>query len=296
MVVVARLLEPSFPRKSALEAPGYGRVSKFARVLTRGTFSRSSFLGFFTIRSVMSVHPLQLPLLVAKDVTKRYRMGGVEVDALRGINLTVNVGEFMALAGTSGSGKTTLLNLIGAIDKPSSGDILLDGIPLRLLTPDELAMFRCKKLGFVFQTFNLIPTLSTLENVEYPLLLLGMSRDQRRKRAKEALDQVGLGKKMANRPSELSGGQRQRVAIARAMVKKPRLILADEPTANLDRKTAVEILDLMQKLNKDLQTTFIFSTHDQMILSRAERVFYLADGAAAEAPVSFATSEMKRCA
>lgn len=244
----------------------------------------------------MPTTPIDLPLLVAKEVTKRYRMGGVDVDALRGVNLTVNVGEFMALAGTSGSGKTTMLNLIGAIDTPTSGDILLDGIPLRLLSGDELARFRCKKLGYVFQTFNLIPTLSTLENVEYPLLLLGMGKDQRRRMAKEALDQVGLGSKTKNRPSELSGGQRQRVAIARAMVKKPRLILADEPTANLDRKTASEILDLMQKLNKEMQTTFIFSTHDQMILSRAERVFYLADGAAADAPVSFATSEMKRCA
>jgi putative ABC transport system ATP-binding protein len=244
----------------------------------------------------MSVIPLQLPLLVAKEVTKRYRLGGVEVDALRGVDLTVSAGEFMALAGTSGSGKTTLLNLIGAIDRPTSGEIILDGIPLRLLSSDDLARFRCKKLGFVFQTFNLIPTLSTLENVEYPLVLLGMGKDQRKRLAVEALEQVGLGKKLANRPSELSGGQRQRVAIARAMVKKPRLILADEPTANLDRKTAVEILDLMQKLNQEQQTTFIFSTHDQMILTRAQRVFYLADGAAADAPLSFATSEMKRCA
>lgn len=244
----------------------------------------------------MSVTPLQLPLLVVKEVTKRYRMEGVEVEALKGVDLTVNVGEFMALAGTSGSGKTTLLNLIGAIDKPSSGEIILDGIPLRMLTPDDLARFRCKKLGFVFQTFNLIPTLNTLENVEYPLVLLGMGKDQRRRMATEALEHVGLGKKLKNKPGELSGGQRQRVAIARAMVKKPRLILADEPTANLDRKTAVEILDLMQKLNQEMQTTFIFSTHDNMILSRAHRVFYLADGAQAEAPVSFATSELKRCA
>ncbi len=244
----------------------------------------------------MTVTPLSLPLLVVKEVTKRYRLGGVEVEALRGVDLTVAVGEFMALAGTSGSGKTTLLNLIGAIDRPSSGEIILDGIPLRLLNSNELARFRCKKLGYIFQTFNLIPTLNAMENVEYPLLLLGMGKEQRKRLASEALDQVGLGKKLKNRPSELSGGQRQRVAIARAMVKKPRLILADEPTANLDRKTAGEILDLMQKLNKELQTTFIFSTHDQMILTRAERVFYLADGSAAESPLSFATSEMKRCA
>ncbi len=239
---------------------------------------------------------LPLPLLVVRDVTKRYRLGGVEVEALKGIQLMVNSGEFMALAGTSGSGKTTLLNLIGAIDRPTAGEILLDGIPLRLLSNEELARFRCKKLGFIFQTFNLIPTLSALENVEYPLLLLGMGRRQRKRLAVEALEQVGLGKKCRNRPSELSGGQRQRVAIARAMVKKPKLILADEPTANLDRRTAIEILDLMQKLNKELQTTFVFSTHDQMILSRAERVFYLADGEQAETPQSFATSEIKRCA
>lgn len=244
----------------------------------------------------MSVTTLDLPLLVVKEVTKRYRMGGVEVEALRGVSLAVKAGEFMALAGTSGSGKTTLLNLIGAIDAPTSGEIILDGIPLRLLAPQDLARFRCKKLGFVFQTFNLVPTLSTLENVEYPLMMLGMSRLQRTRLAAEALEQVGLGKKLRNRPGELSGGQRQRVAIARAMVKKPRLILADEPTANLDRKTAVEILDLMQKLNQQMQTTFIFSTHDQMILSRAERVYYLADGEHAEAPLNFATSEWKRCA
>lgn len=243
-----------------------------------------------------NVVPMNIPLLVAKDVTKRYRMGGVEVDALKGINLTVAVGEFMALAGTSGSGKTTMLNLIGAIDRPSGGEIILDGIPLRLLSPDDLARFRCKKLGYVFQTFNLIPTLSTVENVEYPLLLLGMGKEQRRRMAKDALEQVGLGAKLKNRPSELSGGQRQRVAIARAMVKKPRLILADEPTANLDRKTAGEILDLMEKLNKEMQTTFIFSTHDQMILSRAHRVCFLADGEQVDSPPTFATSELKRCA
>lgn len=244
----------------------------------------------------MSVTALDLPLLVVKDVTKRYRLGGVDVDALKGISLTVGVGEFMALAGTSGSGKTTLLNLIGAIDKPTSGEIILDGIPLRMLQPEELARFRCKKLGFIFQTFNLIPTLSTVENVEYPLLLLGMGKQQRRRLATEALEQVGLGKKLTNKPGELSGGQRQRVAIARAMVKKPRLILADEPTANLDRRTASEILDLMQKLNREMNTTFVFSTHDQMILQRAARTFFLADGEQTDAPITFATSEQKRCA
>lgn len=229
------------------------------------------------------------PLMVARDVSKTYMMGRVEVPALRRVSLAVASGEFLAIAGSSGSGKTTLLNLLGGIDRPSSGEIIIDTIPIRLLDSDQLAAFRCKKIGFVFQTFNLIPTLSAMENVEYPLLLLGLGTFERRKLAADALTKVGLGKHLHHTPGEMSGGQRQRVAIARAIVKKPKVILADEPTANLDKKTAGEILDLMQNLNRHEKTTFVFSTHDPMILQRASRVFHVAQEDTAPTPVAVPT-------
>jgi putative ABC transport system ATP-binding protein len=221
--------------------------------------------------------PLELtvPLLVAKKVSKTYRMGSTPVVALQRVSLAVAPGEFLAIAGSSGSGKTTLLNLLGGLDLPSEGEIIVDSIPLRLLDPDQLAAFRCKKIGFIFQTFNLIPTLTALENVEYPLLLLGLPARDRRDHARRALEKVGLGKHLRHKPGQLSGGQRQRVAIARAVVKRPRVILADEPTANLDKATGGEILELMQQLNRDEKVTFVFSTHDPMILQRANRVFHV---------------------
>jgi putative ABC transport system ATP-binding protein len=219
---------------------------------------------------------MPVPILVAREVSKTYQLGQTEVTALRKVSLGVAAGEFLAIAGSSGSGKTTLLNLLGGIDQPTSGEIVIDSIPIRLLDADQLAVFRCQKIGFIFQTFNLIPTLTALENVEYPLVLLGLASGERRKLAMQALEHVGLGKHFKHKPAELSGGQRQRVAIARAIVKKPKVILADEPTANLDKKTANEILDLMQALNRTHKTTFVFSTHDPMILQRATRVFYVA--------------------
>jgi putative ABC transport system ATP-binding protein len=230
--------------------------------------------------------PLELPvpLLIAKQVSKTYRMGSTSVIALQRVSVAVASGEFLAIAGSSGSGKTTLLNLLGGLDRPTEGEIIIDSIPLRLLDADQLAAFRCKKIGFIFQTFNLIPTLTALENVEYPLLLLGLPARDRRQHATEALERVGLGKHLRHKPAQLSGGQRQRVAIARAIVKRPKLILADEPTANLDKATGSEILDLMQKLNRDEKVTFVFSTHDPMILQRATRIFHVVPEAEQAAP------------
>jgi putative ABC transport system ATP-binding protein len=215
----------------------------------------------------------RLPVVVATQVTKSYSMGSENITPLKAVDLTVSRGEFLALAGSSGSGKTTFLNLIGGIDVPSSGTIQVDGIGLGDLKADQLARFRAHKIGFIFQTFNLIPTLNALENVEYPLVLLGMPARERRQAALESLQRVGLEKHLKHRPGQMSGGQRQRVAIARAMVKNPLLVLADEPTANLDAKTANEILDLMGVLNQTLGTTFVFSTHDLRILERASRIF-----------------------
>jgi putative ABC transport system ATP-binding protein len=207
--------------------------------------------------------------------TKSYTLDKTQVNALREVSLEVESGEFLALSGASGSGKTTLLNLIGAIDKPTTGDVIIDGVNLSRLSAEKLAEFRCKKIGFIFQTFNLIPTLSVFENVEYPLVLLGVSKEQRRKHVEQWLEVVGLKDKMKHTPSELSGGQRQRVAIARALVKKPSIVLADEPTANLDKKTATEILDLLQTINETRNITFIFSTHDLLVLQRVKRIFRL---------------------
>lgn len=219
----------------------------------------------------------QAPLVRLQDVSKRYRMGSSWVTPFSGVSLEVQPGEFLALAGSSGSGKTTLLNLIGGIDVPTTGTVVVDNIPLHLLLPRLLAEFRAVKVGFIFQTFNLIPTLSAVENVEYPLMLLGHRASERRAMAREALETVGLGEQIKHKPGQLSGGQRQRVAIARALVKNPKLILADEPTANLDARTATEILELMQKLNSDLGTTFIFSTHDNRILQKASRIYWVGE-------------------
>jgi len=212
-------------------------------------------------------------VVLASAVTKSYQMGSEFITPLKAVDLQVQRGEFLALSGSSGSGKTTFLNLIGGIDVPSSGEVKVDGVPLQRLKSEQLARFRAEKIGFIFQTFNLIPTLSALENVEYPLVLLRMKPAERRALAMEALARVGLEKFVKHRPPQMSGGQRQRVAIARAMVKNPPLVLADEPTANLDARTACEILDLMAKLNRELGTTFVFSTHDARILERASRIF-----------------------
>lgn len=214
-----------------------------------------------------------------RAVSKEYALGKQSVTALRNISLMIDKGEFMALAGPSGSGKSTLLNLIGCIDTPTSGSILIQGRDISGKTADELADLRLKTLGFVFQTFNLLPVLSAWENVEYPLLQRrDMGKKTRQEQVRHYLNIVGLERYTHHRPNELSGGQRQRVAIARALATHPGIVLADEPTANLDHKTGEGILKLMKALNQEEGTTFIFSTHDAQVMEMADRVIKLADG------------------
>ncbi|MCM2322346.1 MAG: ABC transporter ATP-binding protein [Oligoflexia bacterium] len=223
-------------------------------------------------------------LLRAENVCKTYQLGETTVQALQNIDLEVREGEFLALAGSSGSGKTTLLNLFGCLDRPTSGRIFVAGTDVAELDSDALASFRAATIGFIFQTFNLFPVLSARENVEYPMLLNKTPAAERENRAKEALERVGLARFLDHRPDQLSGGQRQRVAIARALVKRPKIIFADEPTANLDKKTAIEVLTLMRELNTSEKVTFVFSTHDSMILSLASRIFHMSDGRQVPAP------------
>jgi putative ABC transport system ATP-binding protein len=213
------------------------------------------------------------------DVHKTYHVGDLEVPAVRGVSLEIESGAFLSIAGPSGSGKTTILNLLGALDTPSSGTIRIGDRETGGLTPRMLADFRNTHLGFVFQTFNLIPVLTVQENVELPLQLHGIAeKEQRISRIKRILNEVGLGDLADRRPNELSGGQQQRVAIARALVKDPTLVLADEPTANLDSTTAGEIMALMMAMNEKHGTTFIFSTHDPLVMDHASRLVRLRDG------------------
>ncbi len=216
------------------------------------------------------------------DVRKTYRQGKVEVNALNGVNLSIERGGFMALAGPSGSGKTTMLNIIGGLDLADSGRVTVDGNALDEMTQSELASLRLQKVGFVFQAYNLIPVLTALENVEYVMLLQGVSRAERRERAKAILDDVGLEGKYDRRPSELSGGQQQRVAVARAIVSNPSIVLADEPTANLDSKAGTGLLEMMRQMNERKRATFIFSTHDQMVMDYARRLVLIRDGLVAD--------------
>jgi putative ABC transport system ATP-binding protein len=218
------------------------------------------------------------------DVTKVYALGLTRVPALSGVSLSVPEGEFMAVAGPSGSGKSTLLNLIGCLDRPTSGRVIVGGQDVSELGDDALSDLRARRIGFIFQTFNLIPVLSALENVEFALLIRhgGAARKEARARARRALDQVGLGEFVGHRPDELSGGQRQRVAVARALVTEPALVLADEPTANLDSATGEAIIDLMLEINRRQHTTFIFSTHDARVMAHAHRVVRLEDGRVAD--------------
>jgi putative ABC transport system ATP-binding protein len=222
-------------------------------------------------------------IVKVQKVSKHYALGKQTVAALQDVSLEVVKGEFLALAGPSGSGKSTLLNLIGCIDTPSTGSIHIENQNVGEKSPDELADLRLNTLGFVFQTFNLLPVLSTWENVEYPLLQKrDVDKAERRKRIEHYLKVVGLEKHAHHRPSELSGGQRQRVAIARALATHPRIVLADEPTANLDHRTGEDILRLMKQLNQEEGTTFIFSTHDARVMEMADRVIELADGRISE--------------
>ncbi len=209
---------------------------------------------------------------------KDYKVGKVLFPALRGIDMQIGDGEFTAIAGPSGSGKTTLLNIIGCLDAPTKGDVIINSTDVNTLTSKEKAKLRKEKIGFVFQTFNLIPVLTAYENVEMPLILLDIPAEEKRKKVIAILKEVGLEDFINRKPNEMSGGQQQRVAIARALVKEPSMVLADEPTANLDSTTATEILSLMQELNKKLKTMFIFSTHDKLVMDFATRLIKLRDG------------------
>jgi putative ABC transport system ATP-binding protein len=213
-----------------------------------------------------------------KDVKKTYRTGPTEVPALRGISLRIASGEFLAIAGPSGSGKTTLLNIIGGLDRADTGEVLVEGKNLQLLSSGKLARLRLQRLGFVFQTHNLLPVLSAMENAEFTLLLQGVQVEQRKERVQKLFSEIGLAGLEHRRPGELSGGQQQRVAVARAMVTEPALVLADEPTANLDSVAASALLEVMERLNRAHGTTFVYATHDPQVMERARRLLRLRDG------------------
>ncbi|HVP41036.1 MAG TPA: ABC transporter ATP-binding protein [Candidatus Krumholzibacteriaceae bacterium] len=217
-------------------------------------------------------------VLEVKDVKKTYRMGRVSVPALRGVSFDVEEGEFLTIFGPSGSGKSTLLHLIGGLDRPDGGEIIVDGSNLLQLSDDKRARLRLTKIGFVFQFFNLLPRITALENVELPLNIADVPEKEARERAKEMLKLVGLDTRIDHRPFELSGGEQQRVAIARALVNNPKIILADEPTGNLDTKIGGEIVQLMRRLNKEKGQTFVIITHDPTISENADRIIYLKDG------------------
>ena len=217
------------------------------------------------------------PLIKVSDITRRYVIGTEVINALNGVSLRVDKNEYVALMGPSGSGKSTLMNMLGCLDTPTSGEYVLNGIPVARMSDNELAEVRNKQIGFVFQTFNLLPRSTTLENVALPLVYAGSKKEAREQRAKEVLEQVGLGNRMNHKPNELSGGQRQRVAIARALVNNPAIILADEPTGNLDSKTSLEIMGLLDDIHKS-GNTIILVTHEEEIAKYAHRIIRLKDG------------------
>ena len=219
-----------------------------------------------------------MAIVETKNIKKTYKQGKVIVEALCGVDLIVDKAEFVALAGPSGSGKTTMLNIIGGLDVPDSGSVIVDNNRFADMNQAGLASLRLHKIGFVFQAFNLIPVLSAIENVEYVMLLQGVPKIERYDRAKEILDDVGLKGKYDRRPAELSGGQQQRVAVARAIVSGPAIVLADEPTANLDSKTGEDLVLMMKKMNTGKKVTFIFSTHDNMVMDYATRLVTIKDG------------------
>ena len=212
------------------------------------------------------------------EVSKTYHQGRIEIHALKQVNLSIARGEFVAVAGPSGSGKTTLLNLVGGLDSIDAGSIVVDGNAFDQMSQSQLANLRLHKVGFVFQAYNLIPVLSAAENVEFVMLLQGIPAGERRRRAEKILDDVGLEGKYDRRPAELSGGQQQRVAVARAIVSNPSIVLADEPTANLDSKTGEGLLAMMTQMNEEKKVTFIFSTHDKMVMDYARRLVVIRDG------------------
>ena len=211
-------------------------------------------------------------------VTKVYQMGTTETHALRGVDLDIYRGEYMAIMGPSGSGKTTIFNMIGGLDKPTEGMVFIDEVDVAALDSYELAWMRCRKIGYIFQSYNLLPTLTAMENVTMPMTFANADPDDARQRAYDLLQAVGIGDRWNHRPGRMSGGQQQRVAIARAIAADPAVVLADEPTANVDSETAEKLLSIMEKLNQERAATFIFSTHDPRVMDRAKRVVRLVDG------------------
>jgi len=223
------------------------------------------------------------------NLGKVYHDNEVPVVALKDINLTIGRGDFLVIAGPSGSGKTTLLNLIGALDKPTSGSVFLENEPLNEKSRSELASIRLRKIGFIFQAYNLIPVLTALENVEFTMLLLGVPEADRKKRALEIMEELGVADLAGKRPHEMSGGQQQRVAVARAIVTSPSIVLADEPTANLDSENGSALMDLMRRLNEEKNTTFVFASHDPLVIGSARRLITIRDGTITEDKVSTGT-------
>ena len=217
-------------------------------------------------------------VLETRNVKRTYQMGKVTVSALRGVSLEIEEGDFVAILGPSGSGKSTLLHVLGGLDRPDDGEVLIDGTSLYMLNDNKRADVRLRKIGFVFQFFNLLPRLTALRNVELPLTLADVGEQESVKKAKDLLELVGLGDRTSHRPTELSGGEQQRVAIARALVNEPKIVLADEPTGNLDTTTGGEIVRLMQRLNKEKGQTFIVVTHDPSVAENADRILFLKDG------------------
>ena len=212
------------------------------------------------------------------NISKTYKQADQEIKALNSVSISFKQGEFTAIVGPSGSGKTTFLNSIGGLDSPSTGQVLIDKMDITKLSSNELIDFRLRNIGFVFQSYNLIPVLTAKENIEFIMLMQGVSKTLRNKRALDLLNAVGLKDQLNRRPNQLSGGQQQRVAVARALASKPKFVLADEPTANLDSKSTANLLDIMSSLNKEESTTFIFSTHDQRVIDRANRIITIEDG------------------
>ncbi len=219
-----------------------------------------------------------MKIIEVKNLNKIYKENELEVHAVNNVNLSFETGEFAAIVGPSGSGKTTFLNLLGGLDVATSGSIIIDSTDMITLSPSKLIDFRMRNIGFVFQAYNLIPVLTAKENVEFVMHMQGRSKAERHKRSVELLEAVGLGDRINSRPNKLSGGQQQRVAVARALASKPKFILADEPTANLDSSSTATLLDIMEKLNKEENVTFIFSTHDSRVMKKARRIITLEDG------------------
>lgn len=219
-----------------------------------------------------------MEIIKVEKASKIYKDNGIAVEALKEIDLTINKGEFLVIAGPSGSGKTTLLNLLGSLDVPSTGRIYLEGDDLSKKNKKELAQMRLSKLGFVFQAYNLIPVLTAIENIEFPMMLKGIPEKERRQKALSIMKELGIDELANKKPNQMSGGQQQRVAVARAIVNEPLIVLADEPTANLDSISADNLLDLMERMNKEKNITFVFSSHDQQVIERGRRLITLKDG------------------